>query len=92
MNTLKIDQSFVKDMLVDASDSVIVKSTIHLARNFSMTVVAEGVEDQETLEALQANSCDQAQGYFIARPMPAEDLEYWLESKSQNGAALARAA
>ena len=78
LNTLKIDRSFVKDMLTDDSDSVIVDSTINLAHNFSLIVVAEGVEDQETMNGLDAKSCDQAQGFFIARPMPADDLLQWL--------------
>ena len=56
-------------------------STISLAHNFSATVVAEGVEDQETLDALEAMNCDQVQGYFIARPMPAADFEEWLASR-----------
>ena len=78
LNTLKIDRSFVKDLLTDGSDSVIVDSTISLAHNFSLTVVAEGVEDQATLDELEAKNCDQAQGYHIARPMPAEDFAIWL--------------
>ena len=78
LNTLKIDRSFVMDMLTDESDSVIVDSTINLAHNFSLTVVAEGVEDQATLDELAAKNCDQAQGYFIARPMPAEAFNIWL--------------
>lgn len=78
LQTLKIDRSFVMDMLEDESDSVIVDSTITLAHNFSLTVVAEGVEDQETLDALKRKGCDQAQGFFIARPMPAEELDAWL--------------
>ena len=80
LNTLKIDRSFVKDLLTDGSDSVIVDSTIDLAHNFSLTVVAEGVEDQATLDELEAKNCDQAQGYHIARPMPAEDLTIWLDN------------
>ena len=78
LNTLKIDRSFVTDLLTDGSDSVIVDSTINLAHNFSLTVVAEGVEDQATLDELEAKNCDQAQGYHIARPMPAEDFANWL--------------
>ena len=78
LNTLKIDRSFVKDLLTDGSDSVIVDSTIDLAHNFSLTVVAEGVEDQATLDELEARNCDQAQGFHIARPMPAEDFLSWL--------------
>ena len=78
LDTLKIDRSFVSEMLTSESDSVIVDSTIDLAHNFSFTVVAEGVEDQETLDALAAKNCDQAQGFFIAKPMPADEFEQWL--------------
>ncbi len=81
INTLKIDRSFVRDMLSDESDSVIVGSTIDLAHNFSLTVVAEGVENQETLIALGAKRCDQAQGYYIARPMPINAFEHWLKQQ-----------
>ena len=80
LNTLKIDRSFVKDMLTDESDSVIVDSTIDLAHNFSLTVVAEGVEDQATFDALAAKNCDQAQGFFIAKPMPPADFVTWLKN------------
>ena len=80
LNTLKIDRSFVKDMLTDASDSVIVDSTIALAHNFSLTVVAEGVEDQATLDELAARGCDQAQGFFIGKPMPIDEFETWLDN------------
>ena len=80
LNTLKIDRSFVKDMLTDASDSVIVDSTIALAHNFSLTVVAEGVEDQATLDELAARGCDQAQGFFIGKPMPIDEFEAWLDN------------
>ena len=79
VDTLKIDRSFVKDMLTDESDSVIVDSTISLAHNFSLTVVAEGVEDEETFIQLGLKNCDQAQGYFIAKPMSAVDFDQWLD-------------
>ena len=67
-------------MLTDASDSVIVDSTIALAHNFSLTVVAEGVEDQATLDELAARGCDQAQGFFIGKPMPIDEFEAWLDN------------
>ena len=82
LDTLKIDRIFVCDMLTEESDSVIVDSTIDLAHNFSLSVVAEGVEDKETLEALIAKGCDQAQGYFIAKPMSAEDFDVWMTQRS----------
>lgn len=79
VDTLKIDKSFVLEMLNEESDAVIVDSTISLAHNFSLTVVAEGVEDKETLEALCSKNCEQAQGFFIAKPMALDDFELWLE-------------
>ena len=83
LDTLKIDRVFVCDMLTEESDSVIVDSTIDLAHNFSLVVVAEGVEDKETLEALTAKGCDQAQGYYIAKPMSADDFDNWMQRKIQ---------
>jgi len=84
VSTLKIDKSFVIDMLNDESDSVIVESTINLAHNFSLTVVAEGVEDQETLDALGLQHCEQAQGFFIAKPMPSKKFDLWLDEHLSN--------
>jgi hypothetical protein len=59
-------------------DAVIVRSTIGLAHNLGLTVVAEGVEDEATLEMLVKDGCDIAQGYFFSRPCPAEELTTWL--------------
>ena len=59
-------------------DHVIVRSTIDLASNLGLNVVAEGVEDAETLEQLARLGCSQAQGYFISRPVPAAELSAWL--------------
>ncbi len=75
---LKIDQSFVFGMVKNENDAIIVRSTIDLAHNLGLKVVAEGVEDQETLHMLASLGCDTGQGYFFARPMPAEDLSRWL--------------
>ena len=60
-------------------DTAIVRSTSDLAHNLGLSVVAEGVEDQKTLEALAGIGCDQAQGYHIARPMPPGELVRWLD-------------
>ncbi len=75
---VKIDQSFVFGMVKNENDAIIVRSTIDLAHNLGLKVVAEGVEDQETLHMLAALGCDTGQGYFFARPMPADDLSRWL--------------
>ena len=77
---LKIDQSFVRDMLADAEDRAIVEGVIGLARVFGRTVIAEGVETAEHGAMLLALGCERAQGYGIARPMPAADLPAWVDS------------
>ncbi|MGF0311477.1 putative bifunctional diguanylate cyclase/phosphodiesterase [Rhodococcus sp. IEGM1428] len=74
VQTLKIDRSFVSKMNTDDTDASIVRSTIDLARSLGVRVMAEGVEDAGTLDALRLLGCDGAQGYFLGRPMPAEFL------------------
>ncbi len=76
---IKIDQSFVSDMTISKDSSVIVRSTIDLAHDLGFMVVAEGIETQEQWNQLVALGCDIAQGYFIARPMPAEEFPNWVE-------------
>jgi len=71
---LKIDRSFVMGMVEDEASAAIVRSTIELARNLGMTVVAEGVEDDATLLALRAMGCDTAQGFGLGRPVPGADV------------------
>ena len=83
IQTLKVDRSFVKDMLTDEADAVIVRSTIGLAHSFGLYVVAEGVEDEETLQALRNLQCEQAQGYHISRPLPAQDFDLWYEARTK---------
>ncbi|MGM0629672.1 MAG: EAL domain-containing protein [Pseudomonadota bacterium] len=78
--TLKIDQSFVRDMLTDESDLAIVKGIIGLAEAFSFNIIAEGVETEEQGKKLLELGCILGQGYGIARPMPAEEVLPWLES------------
>jgi diguanylate cyclase (GGDEF)-like protein/PAS domain S-box-containing protein len=76
---LKIDKSFVTGMAGEGGeDTAIVRSTADLAHNLGLSVVAEGVEDQWTLDLLGSFGCDQAQGYHIARPMPGPALTDWL--------------
>jgi diguanylate cyclase (GGDEF)-like protein/PAS domain S-box-containing protein len=77
VKSIKIDQSFIKTMLNNQEDHLIVRSTIDLAHSLNLRVIAEGVEDQETLEKLIALGCDEAQGYFICRPIPAGDVLRW---------------
>jgi len=81
VSELKIDKSFVMGMDSDSDDASIVRSTVDLAHNMGLRVVAEGVETAETLDALKDLGCDQAQGYFISRPAPPEEMVTFLEGK-----------
>ena len=74
VDEVKLDKSFVLNMTGDPDDAAIVRSTIELAHNLGLQLVAEGVENQETLELLASLGCDVAQGFHLARPMPAADL------------------
>jgi diguanylate cyclase (GGDEF)-like protein len=77
VDELKIDQSFVRNMQADADDAMIVRSTIDLAHNLGITVVAEGVESALVWNMLRELNCDQAQGYHMGRPMPVTDFSSW---------------
>ncbi len=75
---LKIDQSFVQNMHRDLNDAIIVRSVVDLGHNLGLQIVAEGVEDRETWDQLAQLGCDDAQGYFLAKPMAPEALMAWL--------------
>ncbi len=77
VDELKIDQSFVRDMQTDADDAVIVRSTIDLAHNLGIAVVAEGVENVQVWNMLRELHCDLAQGYYMGRPMPVDEFLQW---------------
>lgn len=77
---LKIDKSFILDMASDENDAVIVRSTIDLAHNLGLRVVAEGVETREIWELLQTLGCDTAQGFFMSSPVNAENFTQWLQT------------
>ncbi len=88
VNEIKIDKSFVTNMLADKKDAMIVRTVIELGHNFGLTVVAEGVETQEVLDALAALNCDKVQGYFISKPLAYDSLKSWfLTSPWKIGAA-----
>ncbi|SHG29771.1 sensor domain-containing protein [Ornithinibacillus halophilus] len=72
LNRLKIDKSFVLDLLNDSDDRVIIQAMINLAHNLNMTVIAEGVENQQQLSFLQKNHCDEIQGFYLSKPIPQE--------------------
>ncbi|WP_436528542.1 putative bifunctional diguanylate cyclase/phosphodiesterase [Actinoplanes sp. HUAS TT8] len=78
VDELKIDRSFVQEMTSSHGDSVLVRTAISLGHNLGLSVVAEGIEDQRTADALRDLGCDVAQGYHFARPMPAGDLGLWM--------------
>ncbi|MES2072257.1 MAG: EAL domain-containing protein [Pseudomonadota bacterium] len=78
VDELKIDKSFVMKMEQDLDDAKIVRSTIDLGHNMGLRVVAEGVENRDVMLLLREMGCDQAQGYFISKPMPAEQLPEWM--------------
>lgn len=80
IQTLKIDQGFVRNMLTNAGDHSIVESVIRLAQAFDRAVIAEGVESMEHAASLYQLGCHIVQGYGIARPMLAEDLPIWMEN------------
>jgi EAL domain-containing protein (putative c-di-GMP-specific phosphodiesterase class I) len=88
VQALKVDRSFVSQMTSNVSDAVIVRSTVDLGRNLGLRVVAEGVEDSETLQALDALGCDAVQGYYVSRPVPPDDVIRWLEQQQESRPAI----
>ena len=80
VDELKIDKSFVMNMESDLQDAKIVRSTVDLAHNLGLSVVAEGVENAKSWKLLAGLTCDEAQGYFIARPMPAAQFPHWARN------------
>jgi EAL domain-containing protein (putative c-di-GMP-specific phosphodiesterase class I) len=75
LDAVKIDGAFIRDVTTDADDAAITLAIIGMAHRLNLQVIAECVETAEQLEFLRANGCDQAQGYYIARPMPVQELE-----------------
>ena len=80
---MKIDKSFVMDLVHNADDAIIVRSTIELGHNMGLSLVAEGVESEEVRLALQRMGCDIAQGYGIGRPMALTDFEAWWQQHGE---------
>jgi diguanylate cyclase (GGDEF)-like protein len=81
VDEIKVDRSFVTNLVEDDSDAAIVRSTIELGRSLGMLVVAEGVETGEVLERLAGYDCDVVQGFLISRPVPAAQLVTWLRAR-----------
>jgi diguanylate cyclase (GGDEF)-like protein len=81
IDELKLDRSFVFPMSEDPRATALVSSTIDLAHSLGLRMVAEGVEDQDAYTALTQLGCDQAQGFFMSRPLPADELERWFDER-----------
>jgi EAL domain-containing protein (putative c-di-GMP-specific phosphodiesterase class I) len=79
---LKIDRSFVQDMVSDAADAAIVSSTVGLGHGLGLRVTAEGVETAAAWDLLQMQGCDGVQGFYISRPLQAAALESWLKKST----------
>jgi EAL domain-containing protein (putative c-di-GMP-specific phosphodiesterase class I) len=80
LHELKIDKSFVMSLVHDEHNDAIVSTTISLAHSMKLRVVAEGVEDIETMRRVAALGCEQAQGYFLSKPIPPQQIRSWLDS------------
>lgn len=83
VSTLKIDKSFIESLCTDDECAIIVGSTIDLAHDLKLDVVAEGVEDEATWKKLRELGCDLAQGFLFTQPLPARDLARWLASRQR---------
>lgn len=81
VDSLKIDQSFVRDILQDEEDRAIVQAVVQMARSLKLRTIAEGVEDEEQARMLRDLGCEDGQGYVFARPLPARDFENWLRTQ-----------
>jgi diguanylate cyclase (GGDEF)-like protein len=85
IHEIKIDKGFVIDMAVDATHATIVRSVVELGHNLGFRVVAEGVESDLSRLELHSAGCDVAQGYFFARPVPADDMAAWIHAWPRQG-------
>jgi len=84
LHTLKIDQSFVRDVTTDNDSAAIARAIIGLAESLRLKVIAEGVETAEQLEFMRREGCDEIQGFYFCRPLPTDELETWLQQREKN--------
>ena len=87
VDKLKIDQSFIRDLATDPDNAAIVRAIIQMARSLGLKTIAEGVEDKKVLDYLRIYHCDESQGYFHARPMPADEFMTYLALRLADTAA-----
>lgn len=85
VDKVKIDQSFIRDIVTDTNSKIIVSTIVRMAQGLGLTTIAEGVENEHTLEALRRYQCDEAQGYYYAKPMPAERMKTFLKNHAASG-------
>lgn len=81
LNQLKVDQSFVRDIVSDNNDQAIVRTIIAMAKNMNVEIISEGVETQEQCDLLLNNGCFRFQGYLFGKPLPVEQLETLILKK-----------
>jgi EAL domain-containing protein (putative c-di-GMP-specific phosphodiesterase class I) len=90
LDALKIDRSFVKDLVSGSDDAAIVQAIVALAKSLNLRTVAEGVEDTAQFALLKALGCDEYQGYYFARPLPPDQLTKLLRERTSSQAAIGK--
>jgi EAL domain-containing protein (putative c-di-GMP-specific phosphodiesterase class I) len=88
LDTVKIDRSFIRDVASDADDKNLTEAIIAMGRTLSLTVVAQGVETKEQADFLRLNACDEFQGFYLNKPMPADQIAELLRTQSAVGGEL----
>jgi EAL domain-containing protein (putative c-di-GMP-specific phosphodiesterase class I) len=83
IDKLKIDQSFVRELAQNADDEAIVRAIIQMAQSLKLKTIAEGIESAEVLQKLRTFGCNEGQGFYFARPMPAAELSTFVQARRQ---------